>query len=151
MSKNDPRGEYVSPEHLEHSRWLALVQLCEMDWGPHVWQDVSVRPEGSTSGFTMEVASCEVLEQGFTEGVGPHPRELLPPGNDFALSVERMAVYLARPFSSTEALSWAEALMGRAGIPVSSLEEVSRDVFYAAPEGAAEVSPAGPAALRTHG
>lgn len=151
MSKNDPTGEYVSPEHLEHSRWLALVQLCEMDGGPHVWQDVSVRPEGSTSGFTMEVASCEVLEQDFAEGLGPHPRELLPPGDAFALSVERMAVYLARPFSSTEALGWAEALMGRAGIPVSSLEEVGREVFYAAPEGTAAVPAEGPTARRPHG
>jgi hypothetical protein len=70
------------------------------------------------------------LETDFEEGAGPHPRELLPPGEGFALSLERMAVYLARPFSLADALGWTEFLMKRAGIPVASLEEVGRDAFY---------------------
>ena len=123
-------SEYISPEHLSASRWVALLQVCRDGSGRDSWQDVSVRPEGSRSGFTVEVATSEVLEADFEEGAGPHPRELLPPGEGFALSVERMAVYLARPFSSAEALGWAEVLMRCAGIPVVSLEEVDRDAFY---------------------
>ena len=123
-------GDYVSPEHLSATRWVALPQFCRDGSGRDSWQDVSVRPEGSRSGFTVEVATSEVLEADFEEGAGPHPRELLPPGEGFALSLGRMAVYLARPFSPAEALGWTEVLMRYAGIPVVSLEEVGCDAFY---------------------
>lgn len=62
--------------------------------------------------------------------MGPHPRTLLAPGEPFALSVDGMAVYLARPFTDPSALSLVELLLGEAGIPVSSLEEVDREMFY---------------------
>ena len=128
VGADEAAGEYVSPEHLSALRWVALPQCCGDGSGRNSWQDVSVRPEGSRSGFTIEVATAEVLEADFEEG--PHPRELLSPGEGFALSLERMAVYLARPFSGVEALGWAEVLMRCAGIPVASLEEVGRDAFY---------------------
>lgn len=130
VDADEARSEYISSEHLSAKHWVALLQFCRDGSGRDFWQDVSVRPEGSQSGFTVEVATSEVLEADFEEGAGPHPRELLPPGEGFALSVERMAVYLARPFSPAEALGWAEVLMRCAGIPVASLEEVGRDAFY---------------------
>ena len=130
VGADEAAGNYLSPEHLTATRWVALPQCCGDGSGRDSWQDVSVRPEGSRSGFTIEVATAEVLEADFEEGAGPHPRELLPPGEGFALSLERMAVYLARPFSPAEALGWTEVLMRCAGIPVASLEEVGRDAFY---------------------
>ena len=130
VGADEAAGDYVSPEHLSATRWVALPQFCRDGSGRDSWQDVSVRPEGSRSGFTIEVATAEVLEADFEEGAGPHPRELLPPGEGFALSLGRMAVYLARPFSPAEALGWTEVLMRCAGIPVASLEEVGRDAFY---------------------
>ena len=130
LGTHEAAGDYVSPEHLSESRWVALPQFFRDGSGRDSWQDVSVRPEGSRSGFTIEVATSEVLEADFEEAAGPHPRELLPPGEVYALSLERMAVYLARPFSPAEALGWAEVLMRCAGIPVASLEEVGRDAFY---------------------
>ena len=130
VGADEAAREYVSPEHRSATRWVALPQCYGDGSGRDTWQDVSVRPEGSRSGFTIEVATAEVLEADFEEGAGPHPRELLPPGEGFALSLERMAVYLARPFSPAEALGWTEVLMRRAGIPVASLEEVGRDAYY---------------------
>ena len=130
VGADEAASHYVSPEHLSATRWVALPQFCREGLGRESWQDVSVRPEGSRSGFTVEVVTSEVLKTDFEEGAGPHPRELLPPGEGVALSLERMAVYLARPFSPAEALGWTEVLMRHAGIPVASLEEVARDAFY---------------------
>jgi hypothetical protein len=130
VGADEAASDYVSPEHLSATRWIALPQCCRGGLGRDSWQDVSVRPEGSRSGFTIEVATSEVLEADFEEGAGPHPRELLPHGEGFALSLGRMAVYLAHPFSGAEALGWTEVLMRCAGIPVASLEEVGRDAFY---------------------
>ena len=130
VSAIETASDYVSPEQLSATRWVALPQFCRDGSVRDSWQDVSVRPEGSRSGFTVEVATSEVLEADFEQGAGPHPRELLPPGEGFALSLERMAVYLARPFSQAEALGWTEVLMRCAGIPAASFEEVGRDAFY---------------------
>lgn len=123
-------NRYVRPEHLSASRWLALPQLCHDVGSTHSWQDISVRPEGTQRGFTIALCTNEILEEEFNEGVGPHPRTLLAPGEPFALSVDGMAVYLARPFTDPSALSLVELLLGEAGIPVSSLEEVDREMFY---------------------
>ena len=130
VKAGEAASDHVSPEHLSATRWVALLQFCRDGSGRDSWQDVSVRPEASRSGFTVEVATSQVLEADFEEGAGPHPRELLPPGEGVALSLERMGVYLARPFSPPEALGWTEVLMRHAGIPVASLEEVARDAFY---------------------
>ena len=136
-------NRYLVAEHLSATRWLALPELATD--GEGTWQDVSLRPElcceappvgdpGSPSpglrGFTVEICTSEVLEEDFENGAGPHPRELLPAGEEAALDVERMAVYLARPFTLTEALAYAELLLLEAGVPVASLEEVERDTFY---------------------
>ncbi len=140
MSAND----YVKPEHLRASRWVALPQL-EADGELASWQDVSVMPEGQERGFTIALSSTEALEADFEAGEGPHPRELLPkdPGEAFALDTGRMAVYTFRPFTRAQALCYAEALMVEAGIPVASLEEVGRDEFYGMPDGPAGAVPAG--------
>ncbi len=125
MAENRP---FLKPEHRPAARWVALPQLVVGD--PTTWQDVSVRPEGATSGFTVALCSYEILETDFEEGVGPDPNQLLPPGDEFALDPASMNVYLARPFSPAEALFWTEALLAEAGVPVSFLEEVDPDRFY---------------------
>lgn len=140
-------NRYLRPEHLSATRWLALPELSV--GGSGIWQDVSLRPElrreagpladpsadpeiarPRPEGFTVEICTSEVLEEDFEHAAGPHPRELLPPGAEVALDVGRMAVYLARPFSSAEALAYSEALLVEAGVPVASLEEADRDAFY---------------------
>ena len=130
----DP-NDYLLPAHLAATRWLALPELFV--GATASWQDVSLRPENSDRGFTVEICTYEVLEEDFDtpEGcvtaAGPHPRELLPSeaGAEAALDVGRMAVYLRRPFAPAEALAYAEALLVEAGVPVASLEEVDRDGF----------------------
>lgn len=137
-------NDYLLPEHLSATRWLALPELYVGDDGA-AWQDVSLRPElgcdASTpgalgiarlrpQGFTVEICANEVLEEDFEHAAGPHPRELLPAGEEAAFDVSRMAVYVARPFNHMEALAYAELLMVEAGIPVRSLEQASREEFY---------------------
>lgn len=123
--------EYLRPGHLAASRWVALPQLCQDADAVNSWQDISVRPEGTDQrGFTVALCTNEVLEGDFEEGIGPHPREKLPAGEAFAVSVESMAVYLARPFTAAAALAHTEVLLVEAGVPVASLEEVGREDFY---------------------
>ena len=124
----DP-NDYLLPAHLAATRWLALPELFV--GATASWQDVSLRPENSDRGFTVEICTYEILEEDFEHEQGPHPRELLPSeaGAEAALDVGRMAVYLRRPFAPAEALAYAEALLVEAGVPVGSLEEVDRDGF----------------------
>lgn len=142
----DASNAYLRPEHLAASRWVALPELGSEGFAVS-WQDVSVRPEGPHAGghegFTVALCTDELLEEDFAEGVGPHPRERLPAGEDFALDVGGMAVYLARSFTNAEALALTELLLREAGIPVASLAEVGRDEFYGA-SSAAEVEVKGP-------
>ncbi len=134
MSETMARAnDYLPAGHTDEPRWAALAQLRVDD--PADWQDVSVRPavgrNRKTSGFTVALCTIAVLEEDFADGVGPHPREKLPDGEDFALAVDKMCVYLRRPFSPPEALFWTEALLREAGVPVASLVEVGREEFYA--------------------
>jgi hypothetical protein len=130
-ARQDPPNDYLSPEHLGVSHWLALPQL-EVG-SSSSWQDVSVRPAGSPEGFTVALYTNEILEEDFSERVGPHPRDLLPDeaGEEAALDVSRMAVYLRGPFSPAGALFYTEAVMVEAGIAAASLAEVAREEFYA--------------------
>jgi hypothetical protein len=122
-----PKG-CLKAGHLAATRWVALAHLSAD--GLDSWQDVGVRPEGSDARFTVEIVTNEVLEDDFESGTGPHPRHKLPAGADAALDVQRMAVYLARPFTPAEALAYTEALLVEAGVPLLSLEEVGRAAFY---------------------
>jgi len=140
-----PANDCVRPCHLATTHWVALPQL-ETEGGLSSWQDVSVRPEANAGegihplpapGFTIELISYEVLEQDFEGGGGAHPRELLPgfpSEEEVALDTSRMAVYTSRPFTPAQSLSYVEALMVEAGIPVASLKEVDRDEFCATPD-----------------
>jgi hypothetical protein len=62
VGADEAASDYISSEHLSASRWVALVQFCRDGSGWDSWQDVSVRPEDSRSGFTVEVVTREVLE-----------------------------------------------------------------------------------------
>ncbi len=119
---------HTRPERFSDTRWLARPNLVAHN--PDSWQDVSVRPENRTDGFTVAIYTHQLLEEDFEAGVGPDPETLVDPDVGATLDVPNLAVYVARPFSPNEALFYVEALMVEAGVAVASLEEVDDERFF---------------------
>ena len=119
-------SDYVKPEHLTVSYWVAHPALLVQE--PGTWQDVMVRPSGDASqpGFTVDVATIEV---NIEDGASVEECEI-PSGEKRRLNTGSMSVVVREPFTNAQAVEHAKACMISCGIPVEDLVIVEPDEFF---------------------